>query len=138
MAETKPKVLVLIYSMYGHIKQLAEQEKLGLEEAGCEVDIRRAPELLSDEILAKMHASPDLTIPVIDVKDLPSYDGILFGLCTRFGMAAAQMKAVMDATGTLFTSQQQQQQQQLSPQVISMLLLFPIVKSVALCTFQGY
>jgi multimeric flavodoxin WrbA len=79
------------------------------------------------------HASPDLTIPVIDVKDLPSYDGILFGLCTRFGMAAAQMKAVMDATGTLFTSQQQQ----LSPQVISMLLLFLIVKSVALCTFQG-
>jgi multimeric flavodoxin WrbA len=49
------------------------------------------------------HASPDLTIPVIDVKDLPSYDGILFGLCTRFGMASAQMKAVMDATGTLFT-----------------------------------
>jgi NAD(P)H dehydrogenase (quinone) len=47
------------------------------------------------------HASPDLTIPVIDVKDLPSYDGILFGLCTRFGMASAQMKAVLDATGKL-------------------------------------
>ena len=46
-----------------------------------------------------MHAPPKPNVPVVDVNDLPAYDGFLFGLPTRFGMMAAQMKALFDATG---------------------------------------
>ena len=33
---------------------------------------------------------------------LKAYDGIMFGIPTRFGMAPAQMKALMDSTGGLW------------------------------------
>ena len=60
----------------------------------------RAAETLPDEVLSKMGAPPkDAKIPVVDVADLPSFDGFIFGLPTRFGMMCAQMKAFFDATG---------------------------------------
>ena len=38
------KVLVLYYSSYGHIEQMAESVAEGARSAGAEVDIRRVPE----------------------------------------------------------------------------------------------
>ncbi|CAM9951161.1 unnamed protein product [Ascophyllum nodosum] len=89
--------------MYGHILALAKEIKAGIEEAGCECVLLQCPETLPEGVLEKMHAPPkDDTIPEVDVKNLPDADGILFGIPTRFGMAATQVKAVMDATGSLW------------------------------------
>ncbi|KAL1508288.1 hypothetical protein AB1Y20_004401 [Prymnesium parvum] len=106
VAENPPvmptKIAVVYYSMYGHIRQIALEVKKGLESAGCEVTFLKVPETLPDEVLAKMGA------PGIGAEDevatadkLTEYDGIMFGIPTRFGMAAAQMKAFMDSTGGL-------------------------------------
>ena len=46
----------------------------------------QVPELLSEEILAKMHAPPKPDIPVLDVHDLPNADGFIFGFPTRFAL----------------------------------------------------
>lgn len=45
-------------------------------------------------------AKPD--VPVINPADLAEADGIIFGMPTRFGMMAAQVKALFDATGSLW------------------------------------
>lgn len=100
-----PKIVVIIYSLYGHIATMAKEVVAGLEAGGCEVVLCRAPELLPAEVLEKMHAPPaDESIPLVNVKELPEADGIIFGLCTRFGMASAQMKSVWDSTGQLWQS----------------------------------
>jgi NAD(P)H dehydrogenase (quinone) len=80
---------------------MAEAVKRGVDSVeGCEGVLLRAAETLPDEVLEKMHApAKDSKIPVVDVADLPSYDGFLFGLPTRFGLMSGQMKAFFDATG---------------------------------------
>ena len=52
----KPKIAIVYYSMYGHVRTLALAEKKGLESAGCEVTLLKVPETLSDEVLGKMGA----------------------------------------------------------------------------------
>jgi NAD(P)H dehydrogenase (quinone) len=101
------KVLVLFYSTYGHIFQLAQAIAEGAKEVeGAQVDIKRVPETLSQEILEKMHAveaqKAFAHIPVASPQDLADYDVILFGTPTRYGMMAAQMKNFLDATGGLW------------------------------------
>ncbi len=42
------------------------------------------PELLSDEVLGKMHAPPkDASVPIADAHTLAEYDGFVFGFPTR-------------------------------------------------------
>jgi NAD(P)H dehydrogenase (quinone) len=60
------------------------------------------PEILSDEILTKMHAAPKADVPVATVQDLPNYDGFIMGFPTRYGTPPAQFKAFWDATGGLW------------------------------------
>ena len=48
----------------------------------------------------------DKDIPIISPEQLSQYDGILLGIPTRYGMAAAQMKAFWDATGSLWSQGQ--------------------------------
>ena len=51
------KVLVVFYSTYGHIFKMAEAIAEGAKKvAGSEVEIRRVPETLPQEVLAKMGA----------------------------------------------------------------------------------
>jgi len=89
--------------MYGHVKAMAEKVKEGIEKAGCEVVIYQVAETLPEEVLTKMGAPPkDESHPVLDVADLPQADGIIFGVPTRFGMLPTQMKAMFDATGSLW------------------------------------
>lgn len=104
-AASKPKIFVVFYSMYGHVKAMAEKVKEGLEEAGCEATLYQIAETLPQEVLDKMHAPPkDDAIPVVGPHDLAEADGIMFGIPTRYGMAAAQVKALLDATGSLWTA----------------------------------
>jgi NAD(P)H dehydrogenase (quinone) len=105
------KVLIVFYSMYGHIYKMAEAVAEGAREvAGAEVALRRVPETLSPEILAKMGAvEPQKAfahIPVCTVDELPGADAIIFGTPTRFGNMCGQMKQFIDATGKLWMSGQ--------------------------------
>ncbi|CDZ98807.1 1,4-benzoquinone reductase-like [Phaffia rhodozyma] len=98
------KIAVIIYSTWGHINTLSESVVAGLKESGAEVTLFQIQETLSEEIRAKMHAAPKLDIPVITPKDLPQFDGFLFGFGTRYGRAPASVSAFFDATGGLWAS----------------------------------
>lgn len=90
--------------MYGHQQKLAEAEAKGVREAGGTADLFRVPETLPQEILSKMHAPPkgDSIPELKDSSILESYDGVLFGVPTRFGNMPAQWKSWWDATGGLW------------------------------------
>jgi NAD(P)H dehydrogenase (quinone) len=101
------KVLILYYSMYGHIYRMAQAVQEGAAGVkGAEVQLRRVPETLSEEILAKMGA-PEVQksyahIPVCEVDELAAADAIIFGAPTRFGNVCGQMRQFLDATGGLW------------------------------------
>ncbi len=90
--------------MYGHIRQLAEAEKKGIEKAGGTADLYQIPETLSDDVLTKMHAPAKPTdVPVLsDPATLTQYDGFLLGIPTRYGNFPAQWKVC--ATRMLLTA----------------------------------
>lgn len=101
------KILIVYYSMYGHIHRMAEavaEGARGIQEA--EAIMRRVPETLSEAILGKMGAlEPQKSfahIPVCTVDELASADAIIFGTPTRFGNMCGQMRQFLDATGGLW------------------------------------
>ena len=103
------KVLIVFYSMYGHIHQMAEAVAVGVREVpGCEPIIKRVPETLSEEVLSKMGAlevqKSMAHIPVAHVDDLTDADAIIFGTPTRFGNMCGQMRQFLDATGQLWAT----------------------------------
>ncbi len=97
------KILVLYYSMYGHIETLAGSIAEGARSVeGTEVVIKRVPELMSPEVAAKYGAKLDQSAPVADPKELADYDAVIFGTPTRFGNMTAQMRNFLDQTGGLW------------------------------------
>ncbi|KXJ89543.1 quinone oxidoreductase [Microdochium bolleyi] len=95
------KIAIVYYSMYGHIRQLAEAEKKGIEEAGGQADLFQIPETLPQEVLTKMHApGPASDVPVLeDPATLEGYDAWILGIPTRYGNFPAQWKTFFDKTG---------------------------------------
>ena len=99
------KVLVLYYSMYGHIETLAKAVAEGAGGVeGVEVTIKRVPELMSEEAARKAGAKMDQAAPVASVDELSNYDAIIFGTPTRFGNMCAQMRNFLDQTGKLWAN----------------------------------
>ena len=103
------KVLIVYYSMYGHIHRMARAVAEGAKEVpGTEVIIRRVPETLPDDVLEKMGAletrNAMADIPVATVQDLADADAIIFGTPTRFGNMCGQMRQFLDATGQLWAT----------------------------------
>src|SRR5687767_10204087 len=72
------------------------------EVTGMQVDIRRVPELVPEEVARKAGAKLDQAAPLAKVEELPNYDAIIFGTPTRFGNMAAQMRNFLDQTGGLW------------------------------------
>ena len=100
-------ILIVYYSMYGHIHRMAEAAKEGAGSvSGADVRLCRVPETLSDEILEKMGALETQRslahIPICKVEELASADAVLFGTPTRFGNMCGQMRQFLDATGGLW------------------------------------
>jgi NAD(P)H:quinone oxidoreductase type IV len=98
------KVQVIFYSTYGHVWKLAEAIAEGARAvAGSEVQVLQVPETLSADILGKMGATEAKKafahVPVANPDNLPDADAIILGTPTRYGAAAAQMRAFQDATG---------------------------------------
>ncbi len=96
------KVLVLYYSSYGHIETMAQAVAEGARSGGAEVVIKRVPELVPEAVAKASHFKVDQAAPVATVEELPDYDAIIFGVPTRFGNMAAQMKNFLDQTGALW------------------------------------
>lgn len=99
------KVLVLYYSSYGHIEQMADAVAEGARSAGAEVDIRRVPETAPQAVVEAAHFKTDTAHPLIEGPDaLKNYDAIIVGTPTRFGRMASQMAAFWDTAGGLWAS----------------------------------
>jgi len=99
------KVLVLYYSMYGHIEIMANAVAEGARSVeNTEVIIKRVPELMSEEVARRVGAKLDQPAPIATVDELPNYDAIIFGTPTRFGNMCAQMRNFLDQTGRLWLS----------------------------------
>lgn len=97
------KVLVLYYSSYGHIETMAKAVAEGAASvAGTEVVVKRVPELIPEEVAKRSGIKLDQDAAVATVDELPTYDAIIFGTPTRFGMMASQMRNFLDQTGGLW------------------------------------
>lgn len=99
--ETKKmaKVLVLYYSSYGHIEQMAYAVAEGARAEGADVVVKRVPETVPEEIAKASHFKLDQAAPIATVAELEEYDAIIVGAGTRFGTVASQMRAFWDQTG---------------------------------------
>lgn len=94
------KVLVLYYSMYGHMETMAEAVAAGARSVdGVEVDLKRVPETMPEDVAKGAGAKLDQAADIASPADLENYDAILFGTPTRFGNMAAQMRNFLDQTG---------------------------------------
>ena len=101
------KLLIVYYSTYGHVHQMAEAVAEGaLKVGGVEAVLRRVPETLPPEVLEKMGAADAQQsmshVPVCTVDELASADAVIFGTPTRFGNMCGQMRQFLDATGQLW------------------------------------
>ncbi|HEY9072856.1 MAG TPA: NAD(P)H:quinone oxidoreductase [Desulfobaccales bacterium] len=103
------KVLVVYYSMYGHVLQLAHSVVEGVKSvAGVEVVLRRVQEFaeIEADIPRHEHAlavwNRQKDIPVCTLDDLKEAEGFVFGSPTRYGNMTAQMKRLFDTTVKLW------------------------------------
>ena len=97
------KLLVLYYSMYGHVETLANAIAEGARSVdGAEVTLKRVPETMSPEVAKQYGAKLDQSAPVASPKELGDYDAIIFGTPTRFGNMTAQMRNFLDQAGGLW------------------------------------
>ena len=96
------KVLVLYYSTYGHIEQMANALAEGARAAGAAVDVKRVPETVPDDVARNGHFKLDQPAPIATVNELPDYDAIVIGAPTRYGRMPSQMAAFLDQTGGLW------------------------------------
>jgi NAD(P)H dehydrogenase (quinone) len=101
------KLVVLYYSLYGHIYAMADAVAKGAREVkGTDVLMRRVPETLPREIIEKMGAGKSQdsqsAIPVITLDELASADAIVVGTPTRYGNPVAQISQFFDSTGQLW------------------------------------
>lgn len=98
------RVLVLYYSMYGHVETLARSIAEGAAEVdGVEVSVKRVPETMPEDVARKAGARLDQPAPVASVDELADYDALVFGTPTRFGNMCGQMRNFLDQTGRQWT-----------------------------------
>jgi len=97
------KVLVLYYSMYGHIEVMAKAIAEGAAKVpDTEVTIKRVPELMPEEAARNAGVKLDQDAEIASPEELADYDAIIFGTPTRFGNMTAQMRNFLDQTGGLW------------------------------------
>jgi NAD(P)H dehydrogenase (quinone) len=101
------KLLIVYYSMFGHIHRMAEAVAEGAREVpGVEVMVRRVPETLPHNVLEKVGAiepQKNFThIPICTPQELAGADAVIFGTPTRFGNMCGQMRQFLDASGPLW------------------------------------
>lgn len=96
------KVLVLYYSSYGHIEQMAHAIADGARAAGALVEVKRVPETAPEQVARNAGFKLDQPAPIATVDELEHYDAIVVGTGTRYGRITSQMAAFLDQTGALW------------------------------------
>lgn len=97
------KILVLYHSTYGHLEVMAQAVAEGAAQVeGAQVDIKRVPETVPQELAEKSGYKLDQAAPIAVIDDLKNYDAIIIGAGTRFGSVASQMRAFLDQAGGLW------------------------------------
>jgi NAD(P)H dehydrogenase (quinone) len=105
-----PKILVLFYSGTGHTAALADAIADGARAVRfAEVDVRRIEDLASASAIAAVPGwaeSRDVLAARYQtfgaIEELASYDALILGSPTRYGIMAAELKNVLDQTGPLW------------------------------------
>jgi len=99
----KTRVLVLYHSSYGHIEKMAEAVAAGARsEADVEVELKRVPETMSEDLMKQAGMKTEQAAPVATPAELADYDAIIIGTPTRFGNMTGQMRSFLDQTGGLW------------------------------------
>lgn len=96
-------ILVLYYSRYGAVKQMAQHVARGIESVGVEAKIRTVPSV-SPNTEATEPAVPEQGAVYATIDDLKNCAGLALGSPTRFGNMAAPMKYFIDSTSSLWLS----------------------------------
>ncbi|HSP00303.1 MAG TPA: NAD(P)H:quinone oxidoreductase [Thioalkalivibrio sp.] len=97
------KVLILYYSTWGHVEQMAQAVAEGVREVqGAEAIIKRVPELMPEDVAKQAGAKLDQAAPLATPAELADYDAIVIGTPTRYGRMASQMANFLDQTGQLW------------------------------------
>lgn len=99
-----PYILVLYYSRYGAVKQMAQHIARGIESVtGMEARVRTVPPV-STTIEAVDPAVPESGAPFATLDDLKNCIGLALGSPTRFGNMAAPVKYFLDQASSLWLS----------------------------------
>jgi len=105
---SNPKVLIAFYSRSGVTEQLALAIAEGAKEAGAEVRLRRARELVGRDVMALAPGWAEGADAMNAKYDAPTEadaewaDAIIFGTPTRFGSVSSELKAYIDGLGGLW------------------------------------
>lgn len=87
------RILVLYYSMYGHIEAMADAVAEGARRVeGVQVDIKRVAETMPEDAFKAAGGKTDQTAPVAEPGELKDYDAVIVGTPTRFGNMSGQMR----------------------------------------------
>ena len=98
-------ILVLYYSMYGHMETMAHRVADGARAVeGTTVTVKRVPETMDDQAFEAAGGKADQEAPVARPDELADYDAIIFCTPTRFGNMCGQMRTFLDQTGGLWAS----------------------------------
>jgi NAD(P)H dehydrogenase (quinone) len=101
-------VLIAFYSRNGSTEALAKAVADGAREEGAEVRLRRARDIVSEEIIKNVPGWAENRDRMYREYEAPTEadaewaDAIVFGTPTRFGNVSAELKAYIDSLGGLW------------------------------------
>lgn len=102
------RVLIAFYSRNGSTEALAKAIAEGAKSEAADVRMRRARDLVSEDIMRKVPGWPESSARMIQEYGVPSEedaewaDAIIFGTPTRFGNVSSELKAYIDSLGGLW------------------------------------
>jgi len=101
------KVAIIYYSQTGTTHQLAQAVEEGAKAAGAETRLLKVKETAPDEQwnnnpVWKQHIEGTSDVAEATNDDLEWADAVILGSPTRYGLPAAQIKAFIDQTGSLW------------------------------------
>ncbi|MGB3273642.1 MAG: NAD(P)H:quinone oxidoreductase [Xanthobacteraceae bacterium] len=105
---SQPKVLIAFYSRSGVTEALAKAIAEGARQAGAEVRLRRAREVVGPEVMAQAPGWAEQAAALNARYEAPTpddalwADAIVFGTPTRFGSVTSELKAYIDSLGGLW------------------------------------
>ncbi|HLB25440.1 MAG TPA: NAD(P)H:quinone oxidoreductase [Nitrospirota bacterium] len=98
-------VLVLYYSMFGNVAEMAGMVAEGVDSVGgAKAVIKQVPDLLPEKLVQENEAIRKVKekyrdVPTASQSDLEEADAVIVGTPTRFGNMCAQMRNFWDQTG---------------------------------------